>query len=143
MKYILFVISFIAIFLLKAGWEANDFPVEQETEAVCTSQNLLVFSEGNTPSTGAILPIDADKLLGDMVYSDTQALARQLNVSSARYHRFTTLQHTLFSKSLMRKIALWMASMAQCATQVHTTLPSQGWETSSEHYIFGMRRILI
>lgn len=60
-----------------------------------------------------------------------------------RMYRFSSMETTQFIKILLRKMAARMASLASCHTHVYASSYSLPWDSACEHYIFGMRRILI
>ena len=66
-----------------------------------------------------------------------------INDSAERMYRFSSIETTQFIKILLRKMAARMASLASCHTHVYASSHSLPWDSACEHYIFGMRRILI
>ena len=70
--------------------------------------------------------------------------AASMTVCTAeRMYRFSSMETTQFIKILLRKMAARMASLASCHTHVYASSYSLPWDSACEHYIFGMRRILI
>lgn len=79
---------------------------------------------------------------GDMIWAGTRQLTRHFSGNSNRSVRTATHYYILFNKALMRLMYARMESMNQAFSQF-STMPSLSWSVSSDHYIFGMRRILI
>ena len=74
---------------------------------------------------------------------DAHTLAHRVSASAERMYRFSSMETTQFIKTLLRKMAARMASLASCHTHVYASSHSLHWDSACEHYIFGMRRILI
>lgn len=89
------------------------------------------------------MPIESDLPCGDMVYTDAQSLSRQLR-SCGRLQRISNVHFSFLNKILEWKKALNRMEMLSCASfHAYTTIPCQSWALASEHYVFGMRRILV
>lgn len=135
MKNIVLLISFFA--LLWLGTEAR-------TEVLPVAEDMVSLSvfKGEVADSGIILLAQDRHLWDGMVFTETEPLTGQLTKS--RSYRFITSQGFLLSKALIRRIAvLRMAMSGRSAVSACSWLPCLGWEVPSEHYIFGMRRILI
>lgn len=80
---------------------------------------------------------------GDSAYVVTDSMARQYRVCG-RGQRSFSVNHAFFSKSAVLRTAKkhleMLSNSIKCAC---TSLPCQSWEVASEHYVFGLRRILI
>lgn len=90
-----------------------------------------------------ILPLDTDKGVADMEFGDAHRLAHRVSASAERLYRFSSIENTQFIRTLLRKMATRMASLAQCHTRVYDSSHGLNRDDACEHYIFGMRRILI
>ena len=135
MKNIVLLISFFALLLLGAEARTEVLPVTEDVVSVSVS-------EGEVMDRGFILPMQDKHLWDGMVFTEAEPLTGQLTAS--RSYRFVTSQGFLLSKALIRRIAvLRMALSNRSAVLACSLLPCQSWEVSSEHYVFGMRRILI
>lgn len=116
---------------------------------VCASENALDFSSSleneyvqQMDESGCILPFSNDSPLGNILYMDTQSLPRQLS-NYGRIQRITSIGFGL-SKFLIRKIAtIHRIASIHSYDSIFTTFPFQNWTIASEHYVFGLRRILI
>ena len=70
---------------------------------------------------------------------DAESLARQFRICE-RNQRVISLQYlSLGKKSAQKRLEQLFHSIKQ----TYTSLPFQSWPVASDHYIFGMRRILI
>ena len=76
-------------------------------------------------------------------YVVTDSLARQYRVCG-RGQRSFSVNHSLWGKSAVLRTAKkhfeMLSNFMNCA---YTSLPSYSWKVASEHYVFGLRRILI
>lgn len=100
-------------------------------------------AQKHTVNEGVITPMDRDKCLADMEFSDAHTLAHRVSASAERMYRISSIETSQFIKALLRRMATRETLLAHCSTQVYDTSRSQNWDNASEHYIFGMRRILI
>lgn len=91
----------------------------------------------------SVIPMDSNKGIADMEFGDAHTLAHRVSASAERMYRFSSIETTQFIKTLLRKMAARMASLASCHTHVYASSHSLHWDSACEHYIFGMRRILI
>ena len=79
-----------------------------------------------------------------MEFGDAHTLAHRVTVPLQSVCTvFPPWRLTQFIKILLRKMAARMASLASCHTHVYASSYSLPWDSACEHYIFGMRRILI
>lgn len=113
------------------------------TMQVCIVQNAAEASK-HALDEGTIVPLGGDKgLVADMEVTDGYNLAHRVSASAKRMYRFSSMETFQFMKALLRRMATRMANLASCHTRVYDTSRSLSWDTACEHYIFGMRRILI
>ncbi len=74
---------------------------------------------------------------------DMESLARQYRVCG-RGQRSFSVNHLLLGKSSGYRTAhKRLEVLVHSFNSVYTSLPFQSWAVSSDHYVFGMRRILI
>lgn len=88
----------------------------------------------------SMIPVHA---LSDDVLTETQLLANRLCNRTIRLHRVAAQQFLSLLKILAREISLYDAFQTHQLSQLYTTARCQSWNTPSEHYVFGMRRLLI
>ena len=94
-------------------------------------------------SAGYILPLVAEQPDEGEAYVDTESLARQYRVCG-RGQRSFSVQQVLWEKSAaFRAAQKRLDVLSHTIQQVYTSLPCQSWSVSSDHYVFGMRHILI
>ena len=92
---------------------------------------------------GYILPVVFEMPDEGTAYVETESLARQYRVCG-RSHRSFSVQSSFFAKSSAYRAAKKrLELLSHTINQVYTSLPCQSWAVSSDHYVFGMRRILI
>lgn len=141
MKNVLLVISFLFAFLLGAR-AVNGDSLSNEKGTVESVLQLGKMTDASDSSGSWILPVSPDKDR-NVMFEDAQSMARQLRLMH-RNQRSLILHYTLLDKALLSKVAKsCMDTLYTSSNRVYTTLPYPSWEVSSEHYIFGMRRILI
>ena len=142
MKGFVTVILFFlfALVCIKAGnIDTVSSTVAMEEYAV---QNTSAVGK-NTVNADVIIPVNRDKGIADMEVSDAHSLAHRISVSAERMYRFSSIETTQFIKTLLRRMAARIANLANCHTHVYDTSRCLSWDDACEHYIFGMRRILI
>ena len=94
-------------------------------------------------SVGYILPSVAELPDEGEAYVDTESLARQYRVCG-RGQRTSFVQQMFFGKeSTYRAAKKHLDILFHTINHVYTSLPYQSWTISSDHYVFGMRHILI
>lgn len=134
MKNIFLLILFSLMLLL--GVKGRDDTFQNEGVGV----EAVLHTE---KSIGDILPIDIelpDKAQGHV---DVESLVRQFRVCG-RGQRSFSLQRLLFGKQMAyREIIRYQEKLFHSINCVYTSMPIQNWSLSSDHYIFGMRRILV
>ena len=57
--------------------------------------------------------------------------------------RYISVETAHFIKTLLRNLMIRMDNLTYCCTLVHDSSRTQNWDNACEHYVFGMRRILI
>ena len=135
MKNILLFLSLFLMFLLGAKG-IDDTSCEREEIGV---ESVL---QGKMPE-GYILPSVAELPDEGEAYVDTESLARQYRVCG-RGQRTSSVQQMFFGKeSTYRAAKKHLDILFHTINHVYTSLPCQSWAISSDHYIFGMRHILI
>lgn len=134
MKNIVCLISLSLLFLF--GIKAVNTPSLLEEEvAYCILQENI--------SADKIYPIPDQLSEAVSAFVDAEALTGQLRVVG-RCQRQHSLAYSLLLKSVFfRMIKSHLDTLLQSANHVYTSLPRPCWSVSSEHYVFGMRRILI
>lgn len=132
-----FLFAFVSI-------EAGHINVVSATviEEVCTVQDTHEIPMQSI-NENAIIPLNRDRAQADMEVGDAHSLAHRLSVSAERMCRFSSIETSQFIKTLLRRMATRMANLTTCHTRVYDTSRSLSWDNACEHYIFGMRRILI
>lgn len=108
----------------------------------CAVQNSSAIGK-NAVSAGAIIPVNRQKGIADMEVGDAHSLAHRVSASAERIYRFSSVETSQFIKTLLRRMADRVASLANCHTNLYDTSRCLSWIDACEHYIFGMRRILI
>lgn len=134
MKNIVCLISLSLLFLF--GIKAVNTPSLLEEEvAYCILQENI--------SADKIYPIPDQLSEAVSAFVDAESLTGQLRVVG-RCQRQHSLAYSLLLKSVFfRMIKSHLDTLLQSANHVYTSLPRPCWSVSSEHYVFGMRRILI
>ena len=133
MKNILLFLSLYLMFLLGAKAIDVSAPSEEGTGV----ENVLQAEA----SEGLILPWVAD--LPDKGEAYVESMAVQYRVLG-RGQRSFSVQQMFFGKSSAYRAAMKRLEMLfQNVKSVYSSLPYPSWTVSSDHYIFGMRRILI
>lgn len=109
---------------------------------VCAVQDADAAStQGVNEDT--IIPLHKDNGVADMEVGDAHSLAHRVSASAERMYRFSSIETTQFLKNLLRRMAVRMDNLTNCHTRVYDTSRCLNWSDACEHYIFGMRRILI
>ena len=94
-------------------------------------------------SVGYILPSVAELPDEGEAYVDTESLARQYRVCGRGQRSFSVQQMLLGKSSAYRAAKKRLDVLFHTINHVYTSLPCQSWAISSDHYVFGMRHILI
>ena len=137
MKNIFALITFSFLFLLTVKGVTSS-PME-EVEKVHVLHTMDMQADNHT---FCVFSSSIDFSNG-ILSSETQTIARQLRVSG-RNHRHIVFHYSMCGKWMVERIAMMrMHLLAQLFTHSYSTDPFQSWEVASDHYVFGMRRILI
>ena len=135
MKNFLLLLSLFMMFLLGARNVNGALPFEEGVEVKSVLQT-------ETP-VGYILPVVAELPDTGEAYVDVESMAGQYRVIG-RGQRLFSVQQMFFGKnSDYRAAKRRLEMLSHTINQVYTSLPYQSWAVSSDHYVFGMRRILI
>lgn len=135
MKNILLFISLSLMFLLGAR-DMNVVPFEKEGVGMETVLHSDI-PVGYISSVVFEWPEEGD------AYVDAQSLARQFRVCGRgqrhlSVHQFSSVRSTAFRVAQKHHELLYHS-----IGRIFSSLPYQGWSVPSDHYVFGMRRILI
>ena len=135
MKNILLLISLALLFLLGAKNMDGTFLEEERMEVENVFQTTIPTESILSCASG--LPDENE------AYIDIEALARQFRVCGRGQRSFSAQQMFLGKGSAYRASKKHLEMLFHTINCVYTSLPCQSWKVSSEHYVFGMRRILI
>ena len=135
MKNFLLLLSFFLVSLLGAKGLESALPVEEEAgvESVLPAE----------ASVGYILPLVAELPDTGEAYVDVESMAGQYRVVGRGQRSFSVQQMFMPKSSAYRAARRRLEMLSHTINQVYTSLPCQSWAVSSDHYVFGMRRILI
>ena len=92
---------------------------------------------------GHILPIVAELPTKGEAYVDVESLALQYRICGRGQRSFSMQQMFLGKSSAYRAAKKHLEMLSHTINQVYTSLPCQSWAVPSDHYVFGMRHILI
>ena len=135
MKNILLFLSFFLMSLLGAKGIEGTLSSEEEVGVKSVLQT-------ETP-VGYILPVVAELPDTGKAYVNVESMAGQYRVIG-RGQRSFSVQQMFFGKSSAYRAAMKRLEMLfQNVKSVYSSLPCPSWTVSSDHYIFGMRPILI
>ena len=133
-NFLLFI--FLPLLLLLGAKNMDDsFEKEKRMEV----ENVLRkdMPEGYVLSSVSVLPDGGDACV------DTESLARQYRICGRGQRTFSAQQLFLGKSSAYRASKKHLEMFLHTIHCVDTSLPCQSWKVSSDHYVFGMRRILI
>lgn len=135
MKNYLLLLSFFLVSLLGAKGLESALPVEEGAgvESVLPTE----------ASVGYILPLVAELPDTGEAYVDVESMAGQYRVVGRGQRPFSVQQMFLGKSSAYRAAQKRLEMLSHTINQVYTSLPCQSWAVPSDHYVFGMRRILI
>lgn len=135
MKHLFLFLSLFLVSLLGLKDSLDTLPFEEGVgmESVLQAE----------PSVGYILPTLDELPDTDAAYVDTGFFARQYRVLGRGYRSFPLQQMLLEKCANYRAAKKYLDILSHTINQVYTSLPFQSWAVSSEHYVFGMRHILI
>ena len=135
MKNILLLLSCFLMSLLSVRGIEGALPSEEGMGVECVLQAEMPM--------GAILPSVTEIPDEGEACVDVESLARQYRVSG-RGHRSLSVQQMFFGKSsAYRDAKRCLEMLYHTVKNVYHSLPCQSWVVSSDHYVFGLRRILI
>lgn len=136
-KNIVILISFFSLFLLGGGTVKESFLQEEGMKYVlpCLAEKDVFGESELSNKTG--------RFNGDMLFSDVQSMARQLNVRAERMIRFSVAQSKWYSKALMRKISLCKDGLTHQIFHWFTSIRRLSWDMAVDYYVFELRHILI
>lgn len=142
-NFLLFLSAVFTFLFCTSSVNGALFPQEGVGVGYCLQQSdFLELTEEET-SMGLILPVTSKMPEHPMAFEDAQSLARQLRMFS-RGQRQLVLHYTWVDRALLCKVVKnCMDALYLSSNHTYSSLPYQSWGVSSEHYIFGMRRILI
>ena len=135
MKNIFLLLSLFMMFLLGARDINGALPVE-EGEGV---ESVL---PAEAP-VGYILPIVNELPDTGEAYVDVESIAGQYRVVGRGQRPFSVQQMFMAKSSAYRAAQKRLEMLSHAINQVYTSLPCQSWAVPSDHYVFGMRHILI
>ena len=135
MKNFLLLLSFFLMSLLGAKSIESALPVEEGAgvESVLPAE----------ASAGYILPLVAELPDTGEAYVDVESMAGQYRVVGRGQRSFSVQQMFMAKSSAYRAARRRLEMLSHTINQVYTSLPCQSWAVPSDHYVFGMRRILI
>ena len=135
MKNFLLFLSLSLMFLLNAKDMNETLPVEEGEGMGCVLQSDV--------PVGYILPLVTELPDDGEAYVDTESLARTYRVCGRSQRSFSVQQMFWAKSSAYRAAIRRLDILCHSNHSVYTSLPCQSWEVPSDHYVFGMRRILI
>ena len=135
MKNFLLLLSFFLVSLLGAKGLESALPVEEGAgvESVLPTE----------ASVGYILPLVAELPDTGEAYVDVESMAGQYRVVGRGQRSFSVQQMFMAKSSAYRAAQKRLEMLSHAINQVYTSLPCQSWAVPSDHYVFGMRHILI
>ena len=135
MKNFLILLSLFMMFLIGARDIDGTFPVEEGggVESVLPAE----------ASVGCILPVVTELPDKGEAYVDVESLALQYRICGRGQRSFSVQQMFMGKSSAYRAAKKRLEMLSHTINQVYTSLPFQSWEVPSDHYVFGMRHILI
>ena len=135
MKNILLFLSFFLMSLLGAKGIEGTLSSEEGVGVKSVLQT-------ETP-VGYILPVVAELPDAGEAYVNVESMAGQYRVIGRGQRSFSVQQMFMAKSSVYRAAKRRLEMLSHTINQVYTSLPYQSWAVSSDHYVFGMRRILI
>ena len=134
MKNILLLLFLFSMFLLGAKSSNDTLPKEGAGVEFVLQADIPVDQ---------VLPILTEWPHESEACVDAESLARQFRICE-RGQRAFSVQHSYFAKTSAHRAAKRRLDILfHTINQFYTSLPYQSWAVSSDHYIFGMRHILI
>ena len=134
MKNILLLLFLFSMFLLGAK-SSNDTLPEEGVGVESVLQADIPVDQ--------ILPVVTEWPHESEACVDAESLARQFRVCD-RGQRIVPVKYLSLGKKTAHQGALKrLERLFHSINQTYTSLPFQSWSVASDHYVFGMRRILI
>ena len=135
MKNILLLISFTMLFLLDARGMNVSLP-EEEGAGV---ESVL---QANVPE-GCIMPVVAEWPKEGDAYVEVESILHSFRICGRNYRQLSVRQLSLARNSAYRVLLKRLELLFNSIERTYSSLPCQSWPVPSDHYVFGMRRILI
>ena len=135
MKNILLFLSFFLMSLLGAKGIEGTLSSEEGVGVKSVLQT-------ETP-VGYILLVVAELPDTGEAYVNVESMAGQYRVIGRGQRSFSVQQMFWGKSSAYQAAKRRLEMLSHTINQVYTSLPYQSWTVSSDHYVFGMRRILI
>lgn len=135
MKNFLLFLWLVLMSLLGAKGIEGSHPSEEGT-------GMKYVLQAETP-VGYILPWVAEVPDEGEACVDTENLARQYRVAGRGQRSFSVQQMFLGKGAAYRAAKRRLEILFHTINHSYTSLPFLSWAVSSDHYIFGLRRILI
>ena len=135
MKNILLFLSFFLMSLLGAKGIEGTLSSEEGMGVKSVLQTEI--------PVGYILPVVAELPDTGEAYVNVESMAGQYRVIGRGQRSFSVQQMFMAKSSAYRAARRRLEMLSHTINQVYTSLPCQSWAVSSDHYVFGMRRILI
>ena len=133
-NYLLFLLFFLMSLLGAKGIEGT----------LSSEEGMGVKSVLQTEiPVGYILPVVAELPDAGEAYVNVESMAGQYRVIGRGQRSFSVQQMFMAKSSAYRAARRRLEMLSHTINQVYTSLPCQSWAVSSDHYVFGMRRILI
>ena len=135
MKNILLLLSLMFVFLLGArGMDASLPETDGKGVEACLQADAPV---------GYLLPdVEEWPEEGD-AYVNAESLANQFRVCGRSQRQLSVRQLSLARSSAHRVARKRLELLCNSIERTYSSLPCQSWPVPSDHYVFGMRRILI
>ena len=135
MKNILLFLSFFLMSLLGAKGIEGTLSSEEGMGVKSVLQTEI--------PVGYILPVVAELPDAGEAYVNVESMAGQYRVIGRGQRSFSVQQMFWGKSSAYQAAKRRLEMLSHTINQVYTSLPYQSWTVSSDHYVFGMRRILI
>ena len=135
MKNILLLLSLMFVFLL--GARGNDAALPETS-----GKGGEACLQAEAP-VGYVLPVVAEWPEEGEAYVDAESLARQFRVCGRNQRLGSVLLRTFMKGADYRAVQKRLELLFHSFERTYTSLPCQSWPVASDHYVFGMRRILI
>lgn len=138
-----FIAIILFMMLVLAGAKGEHASVTSAIDVASYTLTDDCNIKNNTFNEGAILPLNRDKGWADMEFSDAHTLAHRVSASAERLYRLSSIETSQFIKALLRRMAIRMASLANHSVCIKEYSNALMGGDACDHYIYGMRRILI